>query len=205
MNDAGTVVGEGRVAGKPDPIAFRWAAGAGVRLLSLDGGWSQAYRVNRSGQVLGLAVDVGGMPQVVIWNPAGPPTLLPVPARFVGTLPTGINDAGVAVGWTLALENPSLQRPVRWSQQKFEILPWPAGMIGAAAFDIDNAGRAYGYAYGPGFSPRIPVMWLPDGSVHLLPDPSGGSTNGPNRVNRCGQGAGAAPDRATWTIWATEC
>jgi uncharacterized membrane protein len=204
VSDDGIVVGEGRVSGQPNPVAFKWASGTGLTFLSLGGGWSQAYRINRRGQILGLAVDIAGTPQVVVWSPSGAPNLLPVPAKYIATLPTGLSDGGTAVGWTLSPEG-FVQRGVRWTDRTFELLALPRGMIGSIAADIDNAGRAYGFVFGPGFTPTKPVVWMPNGTVQMLPDPSNGASTGPVRVNRCGRGVGSSPSRASWTIWMTDC
>ncbi|MFW5652694.1 MAG: hypothetical protein ACOC0P_01510 [Planctomycetota bacterium] len=155
-----------------------WDAGHNFHVLAGLGGDNGGITdINESGVLVGSSnlagpVDVSA---AFIYQD-GVMTHLPDldPEGDVMTGAQGVNNAGVAVGYSLDPEV-SFQwaAPVRWIDGEIERLPIddPTGGSGYA-YDINNEGIAVGFfsrKRDPDLGGRVACYWKPDGSVHLLP------------------------------------
>ena len=92
INASGTVVGESATG------AFRWTSAAGMQSLAPDGSLgSRAMAINAAGQIVGDTL-LDTVPLATIWSADGTPTFVTTEA-MPGTHLTGINSAGLAVGF----------------------------------------------------------------------------------------------------------
>jgi probable HAF family extracellular repeat protein len=151
INDAGQIVGNTTTT-----QAYFWDAVKGLTLLqSLGGASSQAYGINKQGQIVGEAQTGTAVWHACLWtDPSQAPTNL-----GVGVAATAINDNGLIIG------NSHLQG-FKWTTPG----PWVAlGTEGDFAEDLNNAGQIVGCKKNDQLIEQG-CIWEPDGSVTFLAD-----------------------------------
>lgn len=187
MNDSGVIVG---MASDDCELmrAAMWDAGGLLLLPSLNtdatpdpNDWLQwqsaAWAINKSGTIVGFALDTGGQ-YAVTWQD-GEISRLDAPADTVGCAAFGINDAGTIVGQCLTDMTASI--PVAWIDGQPFALPGGEGI----AYDINNDGIIVGHV-GDEDMTRA-AMWVPvGGSLDASACPEADLATG-TRLPSCGR------------------
>jgi uncharacterized membrane protein len=125
-----------------------FAYGAPIDLGTLSGGYSNAWAINLSEEIVG---NSDGMP--VIWLHRRI-NQLPLPPGYVGGSARDINDAGQAVGYVWDANG--LTRAVRWNGTAFATLLEQSAPGGSAAYGINENGTITGFVNnGFGTDPAI--------------------------------------------------
>ena len=139
INNAGTVVGTNH------SVAFVWDSVNGTTSLDTLGGHSQAYMINGSGLIAGVARDSGDIPHAVIWD-----TDLVI--HDLGTLggpdagAWGVNDAGQVVGGAMNADEQA--RAFIWDETNgIHELGYLTGWNSSWASDVNAGGAAVGSGY----------------------------------------------------------
>lgn len=136
VNDAGTVVGY--IDTPAGTQAAMWTS-SGVSVLPAPHGSAAASTVSSTGVVGGVYFDTGYQ-RPVIWS-AGLPIELPTLGGVQSDV-SGINAAGVAVGWSTRPDNS--QQAVMWAGGELIELGG-LGHVFSAATAINDAGSVVGY------------------------------------------------------------
>jgi probable HAF family extracellular repeat protein len=162
---------------------FTWQNGAMTPLPTLGGNISEAFGINNSGHVVGVA-ETGNTdssclrPQVldyvgVIWNPDGSlQALLPYPGNRISAA-VGINNNGQVVGGSgpCAPLSPAIgAHAVLW--QSGSTTPIDLGNLGDStnnvAFGINGQGQIVGISALPGNATVHPFLWQNGGPIQDL-------------------------------------
>ncbi|MDZ4829045.1 MAG: hypothetical protein SGJ09_02460 [Phycisphaerae bacterium] len=144
MNSSEVVVGDFKSTAFSPVRAFRWGAVNGFVMLAAPPGiydW-RAERINDSGMVAGhgkLSGIGNTYEQIIVWSPAGAPTLVPPPTPIHGYEITAMTNTGVVGGYTNT-GVPELL-PFQWKDGRF--LPQPPGIAGlhVTVNDLTSDGR----------------------------------------------------------------
>jgi uncharacterized membrane protein len=153
INDSGRIVG----VSYPFPAPTYWEASAPTTpyALPLDSGdRGTAWNISPSGIICGN-VRIGGVFYGALWTPTPsgyPLTVLP------GSNSTcyGVNDAGVAVGWSSA-------HACVWDGGVRTFLPEPAGAAESYAYEINADGWIVGEVADANYNYRA-ILWTPQTS-----------------------------------------
>jgi hypothetical protein len=120
------------------------------------------------------AASLSGGYQALRWSADGSYTVLgPLGggASFLQNYATGLNNAGVSVGWQERLASAGGGKlAVRWSPDgTAQLLPGPAGFetVTSEAHAVNNAGQAAGDAHLSGLTGRA-IRWSADGTATVL-------------------------------------
>ena len=158
ISEAGVVVGiVERVDGW---TAFRWSSQSGVA--DLKGPWvgrTNAYDVNSQGFIVGDADSPDGITRAAIWDPAGTPTILLLPAGIWATSSAvEINESGAVIGqvyddygrsslvyWPGASAPQLVSAPTAFT----DVIPhgWTNNRIAVGSVSVKS--RAHGFAWSP--------------------------------------------------------
>jgi len=148
INDAKQIVGNiNRIINQQfAPQAFLWTSDKGYTLLKPLGTNtnSQAFSINKQGQIVGSSVNANGHEHACLWtDPAQLPTELVSADDPTPSGATGINDAGLIVGYCGDFE---YKRAYKWTAllQKTDL-----GTLGGStscAWAVNNAGKIVGEA-----------------------------------------------------------
>jgi probable HAF family extracellular repeat protein len=160
MNDAQQIVGSiyQFTGGNFVAQAFLWDPNKGYTLLkSLASNTnSQAFSINKLGQIVGSSVNAHGYNHACLWtDPAQAPIELGSADDTNSSGATGINDAGLMVG---IYSNP--EQAYKWTGP---MQGTPLGSLGGStsgAAGVNNAGQIVGYAADEGEIVRA-CIWYP--------------------------------------------
>jgi probable HAF family extracellular repeat protein len=133
----------GLVAGESDMRGFLWQDGVLTDVGTLGGSWSNAMRVNASGQVVGwsnLPGDNTG--HAFMWQTGTMTDLGTLGGR--DSAARDINDCGQIVGWS-SLPGRSSVRAVLWQNGQITDLGTLGGNS-SAAYNVNSSGAIVGYA-----------------------------------------------------------
>lgn len=175
LNEVGQVVGRSFTSGISNMRAFKWSASTGsVNLGTLPGGGaSEAWAINNSGVVCGIATNSAGRRRAVKWVGNVITDLGTLGGNESGAL--GINDRGDIVGYAETGANDingfPIRRAVVWPSGGgiVNLGVLPGGDTHSYAYDINNYGGACGYSDdGPGGAfVRHPVKFENGGVQNL--------------------------------------
>ena len=177
--DGGVIVGVSD--GLTGTHATKWLAnGTIVDLGTLPGGgYSEAFAINSSGQVVGFGSTASGAQHAVLWSPTGVITDLGTAAGATSSAAWGINDLGVVVGQSGG--------PVMWQSNGaiVALASQPGCLCGIVAKGINNAGLIVGVGNTASFELRA-VAWLPNGTIVDLGTRPGDNLSQADAVNKAG-------------------
>ena len=195
INESGVVCGYwngGSV--EPGLHAFVWD-GSITELPFRAGTSSVANDINSLGVVCGVLDG-----HAFLWS-NGITTDLGVPSGYELSEASGLNDAGVAVGYARHLE-PRVgyfRTAFVWSHGYATSLPLPQGYFSGWSTDINNDGNIVGYCDKQPFGSNVPqaVVWI-DGQVRILDELAQGMDMSIAwAINDAGQIAGSGKELAT--------
>ena len=148
INASGEVVGYSYL---PDGNfrGFLWANGSMTALGTFGGDWSQAYAINKAGQITGTAYTSGNLSNVAFLLSNGKMENL---GTLGGTIATGtaINDSGVVVGYS-NVPNPNaiVYHAFVYAGAKMQdlnsLVPKNSGWVLSQANGVNDAGQIVGY------------------------------------------------------------
>src|SRR6266480_655710 len=166
INNAGQIVGRSTDASGATR-AFLWEDGTMTDLGTLPGdSGSTAYNINAAGEIVGSSFNGAGASHAVFWKNGTITDLGGLGGDFSEA--HGINDAGQVVGVsrTIVGGNSDDNRAVLWDDGVVTDLGILPGLLGASAYDINDAVQIVGYSGGRDL-PWSAVMWtLVSAEVH---------------------------------------
>lgn len=200
INDYGVVAGYAGISGNVTQYGTTWIGPNPVNLGALGGGPTQlydftsnAYGINNSGQVVGIALNPSNTPRATLWNGSV--------ATDLGTLggsqssANAINNSGQIVGWAAVAGNTTIHATL-WQGASITDL----GTLGGStswAFAISNSGVVAGMSGTAGNTSDQAVIWRGQ-SIIALPT-LGGDYSYADGVNDYGLAVGASNGHAA--LW----
>ncbi|MBX3747153.1 MAG: choice-of-anchor M domain-containing protein [Verrucomicrobiae bacterium] len=160
-----------------------------------DAGYIAGEDLNELGEVAVGAYDAGNRPMAGRFSETFTPL---APLTSAGAYASGINDAGVVVGW--GLDDGGLRRPLMWSNGLATDLGTLGGDRGEARA-VNLAGRVVGQARNAAAEPRA-FQWTAAGGMTELPMTLGGNRSSASAINDAGlvAGSGRLPDNLTHAV-----
>ena len=160
INDAKQIVGNifQVIDGNFVSQAFLWTPSKGYTLLKSLGSntSSQAFSINKHGQIVGISVNASGYSHACLWtDPAQPPVELVSPSDQNSCGAYGINDAGLIAGY---YGNP--ERAYKWTAPLNGTALGALGGSTSGALGVNNAGQIAGNAADAGGIIRA-CIWPP--------------------------------------------
>jgi len=154
ISDSGYIAGAAGVSGNVDFHAVRFSKSGLIDLGTFGGARSLAYDTNVFGEVVGWAVDGGGLTHAFLWRDG---ELEQLPALVTGTesVAFAVNGLGqiVGVGRSLALE----RHAMLW--QGSEVIDLGAFNERSHAQDINELGQIVGHSDLESGPPVTAVLW----------------------------------------------
>ena len=198
INEAGVIAGSCDSVSAEDAGPCVWERGA-LRSLHVPFGGS-ALAVNEAATVVGNTFLPGTDREMpFVWGENRGLQMLPVPSGTYFGLAEGINNAGVAVGWSLMLpdDNGYRHQPLVWDrrgriQQTLD--------VNGIAVGINNRGFVIGVSPALRFEDGRGFVWTRGGDLVFLP---GGEANLPADINGRGDVAGSIYTDGIWyaALW----
>ncbi len=199
VNDAGMVVGASALADNVRTYAFVWTEAGGMVDLGIlpgatcgNGGCSEAYAVNESGQVVGVSKAPGGGRHAFLWTEADGMIDLGTLGGFQST-PTAINANGQVVG-NSDISSGTDRHAFTWTQAGGMVdlgALAPAG--NSNALGLNDAGQVVGYVPNGLPNQHRPFVWSQTGGmVNLGLFPDGTGMGEANDINDSGQVVGSS-------------
>ena len=200
VNDAGQVVGYTETPYYAPLRAFLWTpaqprgtTGVLQDLGTLGSSGALAKAIDNSGHVVGGSGDAAGVAHAFIWTMTAGMQDLGLAAGWTGASAVDINESGQVAGYA---ETGVGQRAVLWTvsvdaagavqvlnRESLGTLPDGGSSV---AFGVNNLGQVVGYAYSPASGPNRAVLWTrtPTGwiieDLGLLPGDYGSTGYGIN-------------------------
>jgi probable HAF family extracellular repeat protein len=198
LNDQGVVVGNGYYAAPNGQFlhALRWDADGQVTDLGMaTTSWSEAYAMNGSGVVVGVATTAAGT-HSARWDEHGAMTVLDRLPGSTSSEAFGVSDAGTVVGQ--AQTGDGTHHAVRWDRKGriTDLGTLPGGSYSSAG--SIGGGMIVGTStLGPELYPTHAVRWNAGGisDLGVLP---GTTDSYATRVNRWGTVIGRSGTYAAW-------
>jgi len=178
VNNSGQASADSRTSGNASWQPFLWDDGTRTTGALLPaGGRAFAFGMNDAGFMVGRQ-DPGGNPAFAVrWAPDGTVTELPGD-EFAQAI--DINNAGVAVGGSGP--EPFSQKPVYWDGLTRTDLALLGGGTAGRADSINEAGWMAGWSATASVLGRA-VVWMPDGTIIDISDPSWDLFSGASAIN----------------------
>jgi hypothetical protein len=181
----------GYAAGVGNTVPLWWHAGT-LTALPLDASEGMAFSVNDAGQVVGYTQNfLTRLPRpdgahAVMWTQGGTPTTLGMLPGDTQSVAYGINQAGVAVGYSQSETGPATA--VSFSGGQVTSLGKLSGDTDSEAFAVNAAGDAVGYSAGP--DQFHAAAFCPGGSVLDLGVGAGDTHSEALAINTAGVAVG---------------
>jgi len=170
---------------------------------SLRGGDSFAIAMNLNGEIVGRSGRLHGTEtQAFIWTPAKRIEVLSIGAASSNSRATGINRAGVVVGYRESIDS---MRAFLWSRRDgFIELGTLPGDTSSKALGINDAGQVIGSSSGPSGSHAF--LWSPGTGFRDLGTLPGGQLSEARGINSLGHVVGSSDSRngSRAFLWTSE-